>query len=440
MTESNKIAFVGLDGVPHSLLKKFFELKVMPFLGELASKGVLCRMNSSIPPISSVAWTSFMTGTGPGNHGIFGFTDVAKDEIRLRLPSFDDIKAPVIWNKYPEKRSIVVNLPFTYPARPLNGRLIAGFVSPIFERAIYPQSLIPWVSSTGYKTDTDNVRARQNRAFLLDDLFATLNSLEEVVFKLVQEPWDLFIFVVTGTDRLNHFLFDALEDQTHPHHNDVISYYRKVDSLVGRFFERLETQTRKVVLSDHGFTDLKTHINLNYLLRLWGYLSFQSNDPSDISNISPKSWAFALDPTRIHINSRSRFRNGALSESQALEIRTRLKNDLTKLRISDLGASAHNLADDLNEPLFTAVKTREEIYSGPCFALAPDIVVLPRPGYDIKASINATTLCHTDIFTGTHTYDDAFVLIGDKETDVNSIKCEISNVADLIPWNKTVLT
>lgn len=439
MMEFNKIAFVGLDGVPHSLLKTFFELQVMPFLGELATQGILTRMDSSIPPISSVAWTSFMTGTGPGNHGIFGFTDVAKDEIRLELPSFDDIKTPVLWNKYPEKRSIVVNLPFTYPARPLNGQLIAGFVAPIFERAVYPQSLIPWVRSTGYKTDTDNVRARQNRAFLVDDLFATLRSLEEVVFKLVQEPWDLFIFVVTGTDRLNHFLFDALEDQTHPYHNHVISYYRTVDSFVGRFFEQLDTKTRKVVLSDHGFTGLKTHVNLNYLLRLWGYLSFQSDDPRDISNINPKSRAFALDPTRIHINSRSRFKKGVLSESQAFEIRARLKNDLSKLRVSDLGPSAHNSPDEVNEPLFTAVKTREEIYSGPYLALAPDIVVMPRPGYDIKASINAATLCHNDIFTGTHTFDDAFLLIGDKVTDANSIKCEISNVADLIPWNKTVL-
>jgi len=148
MTEFNKIAFVGLDGVPHSLLKKFYELQIMPGLKEVASYGTFTRMESSIPPISSVAWTSFMTGTGPGNHGIFGFTDVARHEIRLELPSFDDIKTPVIWNKYPEKRSIVVNLPFTYPARPLNGQLIAGFVSPIFERAIYPQSLIPWIRST----------------------------------------------------------------------------------------------------------------------------------------------------------------------------------------------------------------------------------------------------------------------------------------------------
>ncbi|MGC8602905.1 MAG: alkaline phosphatase family protein [Desulfomonilaceae bacterium] len=435
----NKIAFVGLDGVPHSLLEKFFKLQVMPGLKEVAANGIFRPMNSSIPPISSVAWTSFMTGTGPGNHGIFGFTDVARDQIRLELPSFDDIKTPVIWNKYPGKRSIVVNLPFTYPARPLNGLLIAGFVSPVFERAVYPQALIPWLKSKGYKIDTDNIRARRDRTFLIEDLFAQLRTHEEVVFKLLHEPWDIFIFVITGTDRLNHFLYDALGDKTHPYHGDVISYYRKVDNVITRFFEQLDSNTRRVVLSDHGFTDLKIHVNLNYLLRIWGYLNFESENPPDISNISPKSLAFALDPTRIYINSSSRFKKGVLSASQSLELRTRLKNELSNFRVSDLGPLPTNLVNDFNEPLFTDVKIKDEIYNGSCFEFAPDIVVLPRPGYDIKASINAKALSHIDIFTGAHTHDDAFVIVGDKETDLDALKCEISDVINFVPWNNSKL-
>ena len=130
MTEFNKIVFVGLDGVPFSLLENFFDLDVMPGLKKLAADGIFSPMDSSRPPISSVAWTSFMTGKDPGHHGIFGFTDVAKDEIRLTLPSFDDIRAPVIWNKFPEKRTVVVNLPFTYPAQTTQWRLDSRFCRP----------------------------------------------------------------------------------------------------------------------------------------------------------------------------------------------------------------------------------------------------------------------------------------------------------------------
>jgi predicted AlkP superfamily phosphohydrolase/phosphomutase len=436
MTEFNKIVFVGLDGVPFSLLQNFFDLDVMPGLKKLAADGIFSPMDSSRPPISSVAWTSFMTGKDPGHHGIFGFTDVAKDEIRLTLPSFDDIRAPVMWNKFPEKRSVVVNLPFTYPARPLNGVLIAGFVAPIFERAVHPTSLIPWLKSKGYKTDTDNVKARQNKSFLIEDLFSTLRALEEVVFALEREPWDIFIFVVTGTDRLNHFLFDALKDRTHPYNSESVSYYQKVDDFVSRFLARLDSKTRKVILSDHGFTDLKLQVNLNYLLRMKGYLRLDSLDARDISGVSPNSLAFAMDPTRIYINSKSRFRAGFLSSSQALETRVRLRNDLIQFRISDLGPMASGLDVGQNESLFTEVKLKDEIYQGPCLEFAPDIVVTPRPGYDVKASINASSLCQKDIFTGVHTQDDAFVIVGDRETNEDSSKFKVSDISGLIPWKR----
>ncbi len=104
MSDFNRIAFVGLDGVPYSLLNYFFESSVMPGLREIAAAGTFVPMNSSLPPISSVAWTSFMTGVGPGSHGIFGFTDLENDQIKLKLPSFDDIQAPVIWKRHAEKK------------------------------------------------------------------------------------------------------------------------------------------------------------------------------------------------------------------------------------------------------------------------------------------------------------------------------------------------
>ena len=129
MSVRRKVAVLGLDGVPFGLLQRYIENGVMPNLASIARNGCLMRMRSTIPPVSSVAWTSFMTGCNPGEHGIFGFTDLNSDEISLRLPSFDDIRTPTIWQQIgvKDKKSLIVNLPFTYPARPLNGVLVAGF-------------------------------------------------------------------------------------------------------------------------------------------------------------------------------------------------------------------------------------------------------------------------------------------------------------------------
>ena len=76
MGAGKKVAVIGLDGVPFSLLEHLFDSGVMPNLASIAGHGTLVKMETTLPAVSSVAWTSFMTGTTPGEHGIFGFTDL----------------------------------------------------------------------------------------------------------------------------------------------------------------------------------------------------------------------------------------------------------------------------------------------------------------------------------------------------------------------------
>ena len=80
MSPSREVAVFGLDGVPFSLLQHLFDRGVMPNLRDMARSGSFVRMETALPPVSSVAWASFMTGNNPGEHGIFGFTDL-KEEI-----------------------------------------------------------------------------------------------------------------------------------------------------------------------------------------------------------------------------------------------------------------------------------------------------------------------------------------------------------------------
>ncbi len=427
-----KVVVIGLDGVPFSLLEYLFDSGYMPNLADIAKRGTFRKMMTSLPAVSSVGWTSFMTGRNPGEHGIFGFTDLKQGEIALRLPSFDDIQQPVLWHKTNELNSVVVNLPFTYPARPLRGVLIAGFVAPVFERAIYPHWLVDWLRSKNYRTDVDTVKGRQNPGLLIKDLFETINVHEEVMSELMsQQPWDLFIGVITGTDRLHHFFFDACRNPGHPRHQDFTQYYRRVDDFFGRLRERLGPKTRLIVLSDHGFTDLKTSVQLNYILKMLGYLRFVQTEPQSIDDIHPGSLAFALDPSRIYLNSRDRFEHGALSAPAALEIRMRLRDELKKLRLAEIGIR-DNIDAEGDEKLFDDVFFREEIYKGDCFSMAPDIVVIPRRGYDIKASVNANTPTTDDIFTGMHTHDDAFLIIDDASYSEKLSEVLISDVAGLI--------
>ena len=151
------------------------------------------------------------------------------------------------------------------------------------------------------------------------------------------EPWELFVAVVTGTDRINHFFYDAADDPTNPYHREFIDYYRTVDLFISRFVERIGSTTRLILLSDHGFTKLKRHVQLNYLLKSLGYLSYSSGNPKKLEEIDPRFKAFAMEPSRIYLNTRDRFEKGILSHFEADELRLRLKNDLLSLRLCDLG-------------------------------------------------------------------------------------------------------
>src|SRR3990170_3239984 len=129
--KKKRICVVGLDGVPYSLLKRFTRDGTMPGLAEIINRGNLSKMNVTLPEISSVSWSSFMTGVSPGTHGIFGFVDLKENSYKMTFPSFKDLRVPTFWERLGEKgkRCIVINQPSTYPAKKINGVLVSGFVA-----------------------------------------------------------------------------------------------------------------------------------------------------------------------------------------------------------------------------------------------------------------------------------------------------------------------
>ena len=72
----SKTVIVGLDGVPFGLLKDFAESGVMPNIASTITDGTFRKMLSSIPEVSSVAWSSMITGGKPRptwNLRVYGF-------------------------------------------------------------------------------------------------------------------------------------------------------------------------------------------------------------------------------------------------------------------------------------------------------------------------------------------------------------------------------
>ena len=71
--EDKKVIIIGIDGMDPRLLEQFMAEDRMPNFERLASEGDFTPLQTSMPPLSPVAWSNFITGMDPGGHGIFDF-------------------------------------------------------------------------------------------------------------------------------------------------------------------------------------------------------------------------------------------------------------------------------------------------------------------------------------------------------------------------------
>lgn len=400
-TKKPRVCVIGLDGVPHSMLQDLAQKNVMPTINTLINSGHLHKMKASLPEISSVSWTNFMTGTNPGTHGIFGFTDLKEHTYDLRFPNFLDVKTETFWDTLGEqkKMSVIINQPSTYPARKINGILISGFVAIEMAKAVFPLALKNPLEKLGYQIDIDTFKAREDYEFLWKDLARTLEGRRKAFDSLWETDWDYFEIVFTGTDRVQHFLWNAYKDESHLYHTNFLDYYRQLDNFIKKIADAFTAQTDGddglYLLSDHGFAAIRQEVYLNAWLQQEGYLSFDTPSPQDLLEISSSSRAFAMDPNRIYLNLKDKFVRGVVDRSE--------KQDLKK----EIAEKLKGIAFD-GQKVVRDVFDTEDIYCGPHVASGPDLIVLSEYGFDMKGSVKKKEIFGRTNLQGMHTWDDAF--------------------------------
>jgi predicted AlkP superfamily phosphohydrolase/phosphomutase len=393
-----KLAVLGLDGLSLDLARSLSAS--LPNLRRLTDGAAAVR--AELPELSPVNWTSFYTGEGPEAHSIFGFSHLDPQTYALRITRTTDVACPTLFDRLGERGLVsrVVNLPNTYPARPLRGMLIAGFVAPELKGAAYPPFLADRLREAGYKLEADTSRGRDDLEFLLNELRATLDSRLAALDMLWPDlAWDLFVHVFTETDRLFHFHMDAVLHDDHPNHMACMRFLADWDHALGRFLDRydeLPGPKRLLVLADHGFTELKTEVSLNTWLMEAGLLSLSGPPQNewDASKITPESKAFALDPGRIYLHERGRFARGRVEQVEREGLLGRIASGLMDLTYEGM-------------PVLKAVHRGADVYPGAASDQCPDLVVEARPGFDLKAKFDRRNIFGLHGRTGTHTVDGA---------------------------------
>lgn len=393
-----RLVVLGLDGLPLSLARALGSQ--LPNLSRLLPHAR--AIEAELPELSPVNWTSFFTGEGPGVHGVHGFTVLDPHAYSLRIAGFNDVRCPTVFQRLGEAglTSRVLNLPNMAPAMPLQGMLVAGFVAESLQAAVFPPFLLGPLRAAGYRVEGDTTRGAAEPEYLLDQLRQSLSARRAALNLLWPDlAWDLFVCVLTETDRLFHFLFPAVEDQGHPLHAACLAFLRDWDQLVGEVLDRYDAlpgPKRLIAFADHGFCALDTEVDLNRVLAQAGFLHLcrPARDEWDAGVIGPETRAFALDPGRIVLHRRGRFARGQVA-----------------------GADAARLCADLRDLLLGLTwegrKVMKQVLDGRALyecENAPDLVCVPERGFDLKARFDREEVFgHFGRF-GMHTPDDVFFM------------------------------
>jgi uncharacterized sulfatase len=406
-----RVAFFGIDGVPYSLIRD--NPDVFENLNALADEGAAGAIDSIVPPESSACWPALTTGVNPGETGVYGFQDREVGSYETYVPMGRDVQATRLWDRVQEagREATVLNVPVTFPPQRNVQRMVSGFLSPGVDKASYPDDLREYLESIEYRIDVNaKLGHDDDKTEFIEDAHATLDARFEAFKHYVQEDdWDLFFGVFMTTDRVNHFLFEHYEEDGE-YEQEFLDFYAKVDDYLGRLRDLLDDETTMLVASDHGFTTLDNEVHLNAWLEREGWLEYERDDHDSLEDIADGTRAYSLIPGRFYVNLEGREPRGSVPEEEYEDVRDELQAELEALE----GPDGRTVAD--------RVVTKEEAFRGDHTDIAPDLVVVPNHGFDLKAGFKE----HDEVFdvgprNGMHSFDNACLFVDDTDARVGEV-------------------
>jgi predicted AlkP superfamily phosphohydrolase/phosphomutase len=393
-----RVVFLGIDGVPYELIDNHPD--VFENLTAIADEGSSGQISSIVPPESSACWPALTTGTNPGKTGVYGFQDREVDSDDTYVPMGSHVQSERLWDQITDagRAATVLNVPVTFPPSDSIQRQVSGFLSPSVEKASSRSVDTSLLSKLDYRVDVDaNLGHDDDKTEFIENAHETLEGRYKTFRHYIEEEddWDLFFGVFMSTDRVNHFLFgDYATDGEYA--DEFLEFYRTLDEYIGELRSLLDETTELVIASDHGFTQLEYEVHCNRWLEAEGWLSYDSDDPDKLADISDDTRAYSLIPGRFFLNLEGREPDGTVPQSDYETVRDELIADLESFTGPDGQQVAHRIVNG------------EEVFEGPHDTIAPDVVVIPNDGFDLKAGFGS----EEDIFgtgprNGMHKFDNA---------------------------------
>ena len=402
MGEKTAAVIIGLDGVPLGLLARLAEEGVMPFLRSRLQRAVAAETEVLVP-YTAPSWATISTGVNPGKHGIFDFL-VPVPGGEPRPATRGDLYWPYVTEMAAAAGapSVSVSVPFSYPPFLRRGvSVVSGWTSSRLE--VWPPGLRGLVEEA-----LGGVLEPPRPASLDSFVDAVLESAEReaaLVEELLERlEWRLFYFVMPQPDWVFHYTYGEVVEGG-PRRGRVARLFSLIDGLIRRVYERLPGPSLVAIVSDHGFMVAREALNGNVLLERLGLLrrrekrlSLRSRAVLRVARMLPP-WlrsrlkysslavlakrlgaaeAFAYSSLPIDYaaskafftSAYSLYTNPSLPPEERRRVADQLLSELEKYR-----------------PMLRVLARGRDYFWGPRVGRAPDIVTVPREGYNITTRL-----------------------------------------------------
>ncbi len=418
---------IGLDGADLDLVRALGPAR-LPSLFALMERGAFAHLESVQPPATLPNWTTFLTGTDPGAHGVFDFTTRTGYQVRFTAGTVRE--APTVAGRLDRLglACACIGFPATWPPERLDhGVFVSGWDAPVAFEAdrsfVWPDALYDRIVErfgTPRFDDVDEFDADAPgwHARLPEALAARAGRKADLAEWLLKErAWDLFAVYFGESDTASHYLW-SLHDPGSPRHpagtdartrGGLARVYAALDAAVGRLVDAGGGDRVEVtVVSDHGSGGSSDKVlYLNRALAEAGLCALREGSATGRLFTAAKEIALTRLPPRlrervfraagsalpgllesrvrfgavdmdrtvafsdelnyfpaVHLNVRGREPRGVVAPSATAAVRREVERALRAIRDPWTGA-----------PVVAEVWPREELFRGPHVGRAPDLLL-----------------------------------------------------------------
>jgi predicted AlkP superfamily phosphohydrolase/phosphomutase len=462
------VLMIGLDGATFTLLRRFCDEGVTPYLNSLIENGSHGGLMSTRNPLTPPAWTSIMSGRSPEAHGIYDFLRPAflpdgSVYLKVNDSRYNHVENIMSMLNRGGLRATTLNFYGMSPAPKIDGYVVSGFVPwKYLRQGMHPASLfdeLKAMDTFDYKLLGMDIGEEKKCVQGLhdgehDEWIALQNvrdkAWSDVTCMMMEKDRTEFTAVVLdGPDKIQH-LFWRFLDLDYARDDDdewvrdmraqATDFYRRMDENIRQMVETAGPDTDVVIMSDHGFGPTTEIVYINEWLSRNGYLTWSDvAESDDLGQLTAekirdhlgmidwkKTKAFSPTPSSNAIYLKQDFGNGVgVREEDYMEFCLKLKSEL--LEITDPVSGEKIVTSvDLN-------KMRGTGFVEPC----PDLTLHLRDGGFVSILHSDEVLKAREHPDGTHRPEGVFIGVGPSFEKGKAI--EPLSLLDMTPLMLTLL-